>query len=275
MEPGNGQPWVFGLQSCVCGPCLHLSGAGVARDMRAQRVCQARQPLSTDPEVQGKLGCLWVWDQLEPSVLRAGLSWHRSRTLSPLAGITYPCLLWASPAPSSTATCAGDISQHCPHSMIPSCVAKEVSPLLSPVLALHSCRSLLPPVHPERANGCWGLIPLQGYPRLECSQGSSCAGRVAPIAQAPCPAAAAGLSQAMERGGRWLHSQGALEGRACWERLGWRCRECSMAWQAGQWGLGTAFYSDQTRKRTKHELGMAGAAPLPACLQVPKPLTCG
>lgn len=34
----------------------------------------------------------------------------------------------------------------------------------------------------------------------------------------------------------------------------------------------TAFYSDQTRQRTKHELGMAGAVPLPTCLQVPKVL---
>lgn len=56
------------------------------------------------------------------------------------------------------------------------------------------------------------------------------------------------------------------------ETVGWRCREwgSSTAWEDGQQGLGTAFYSDQTRQRTKHELGVAGAAPLPTRLQVPK-----
>lgn len=44
----------------------------------------------------------------------------------------------------------------------------------------------------------------------------------------------------------------------------------SMAWEDGQQGLGADFYSDQTRQRTKHELGMAAAAPLPTYLQVPK-----
>lgn len=60
MEPSNGQPCIFGLQSWMCSPCLHLSDSVLARDMWAWRVCQAGHPISTDPEVQGKLSCVSV-----------------------------------------------------------------------------------------------------------------------------------------------------------------------------------------------------------------------
>lgn len=90
-EPGNGQPWVFGLQSWMCSPCLHLSGAVLARDMRAWRVCQAGHPISTDPEVQGKWSSVSVGPAgAQCPVCWTVMAWEQDwplaphRTLSPI-----------------------------------------------------------------------------------------------------------------------------------------------------------------------------------------------
>lgn len=130
-------------------------------------------------------------------------------------GNTYPCFLWASSALLPTATWTGDVSQHCLHSMIPSCVAEEVSPLLSPFLALLPCCTLLLPVHPARADGCWELVPLQDYPRLECSQdglGSSYAQVSGTHSTSPIPSCSCRPSTSHGEG-RTMASQPGSSGR--------------------------------------------------------------
>lgn len=97
---------------------------------------------------------------------RAGLSLGSLHVPGPhTTGTTGPCSLWASSAPLTTATWAGDTSQHTPHSMVPSCAAKEMCPLLPPLLPLLPCCALVLPGHLARADGCWGLILLQDDPR--------------------------------------------------------------------------------------------------------------
>lgn len=248
MEPGNGQPWVFGRQSCVCGPRLHLSGAGVARDMRAQRVCQARQPLSTDPEVQGKLGCLWVWDQLEPSVLRAGLSWHRSRTLSPLAGDHIPLL--ALGTSSSIIHCHlrwGHLSALSPqHDPLLCGQGGEYSPVSCPGSPLLSFSA---PSCPLR-KGKWvlGTHPLGGLPKAGVQPGIKLCQVSGTHSTSPMPSCSCRPFPSHGEG-RTMASQPGSSGRE--SVLGETGMEVQgvqhgLAW-LGQWGLGTAFYSDQTR----------------------------
>lgn len=153
-----------------------------------------------------------VFCVLDSHGVGAGLSPGPPQDLVPRTkGIIYPCFLWASSAPLSTATWTGDISQHHPQSMIPSRgqrgKSSPVSFLGSPLL-LYSAPTC-PPSKGKSVLGIQGFISLQDYPRIECSQvrlGSSCAQVSGTTAQAPS-VAAAGLLQAMKRGGLWLHSQ--------------------------------------------------------------------
>lgn len=106
--------------------------------------------VSAYPEVQGKQSELCECEtgkSLVSPVCWTVTAWEQG--LAPYTapglhtkGTTDPCPLWASFAPLATATRAGDTSQHSPHTIVPSCVAKERCPLLPPLLPLLPCCAL-------------------------------------------------------------------------------------------------------------------------------------
>lgn len=90
MVQGNGLCWVFGLQSLVQSPCLHLSVPWWRGGRGHRGSARQVQPVSADPEVQGEPSCVSMRRAGAWCPLCTGQSWHGSRTVSWLPAWPWP-----------------------------------------------------------------------------------------------------------------------------------------------------------------------------------------